>query len=60
MPTIKNGQISLYCDFNKIKKDLELIASCQHLARNMLEMFVIRNTSIWPNFIVIVLKIQKK
>ena len=38
-------------------KGLELVASLQHWAKNMLEMLGIENTSIWPNFILIVLTI---
>ena len=38
---------------------LELVSSLQYRARNMLEMFVIQHTSIWPNFILIVLRIKK-
>ena len=38
---------------------LELVSSLQHRARNMLEMFVIQRTSIWPNFVLIVLRIKK-
>ena len=44
----------------KSLKGLELVSSSQQWARNMLEMFVIRYTSMWPNFILIVLRIQKK
>ena len=44
MPTIKNGQILLYCHFNKIIE--ELVCNRQHSAENMLEMFVIQHTSI--------------
>ena len=60
MPTIKNSQISLYCQFNKTKKDFEPVSTLQHWAKNMLESFVIEQTSIWPNVILIVLRIQKK
>ena len=38
-------------------KGLELVASLQRWAKNMLEMLGIENTSIWPNFILIVLTI---
>ena len=44
----------------KFKKCLELVASLQHWVKNMLEMFSIRYARIWPNFILIVLRIQKK
>ena len=63
MSIIKNGQISLYFHFNKIMKIPE--TSFQSPALNqkmfeMFEMFVIQHTSIWPNFIFIVLRIRKK
>ena len=57
---IKNGQILLYCHFNKIIEGLELVSSLHHSAKNMLEMVVIQHTSIWPNFILIGLRIQKE
>ena len=41
-------------------KSLELVSSHQHSAKTMLKMFVIQHTSIWTNFILIVLRIQKK
>ena len=41
-------------------KDLKLVFSLEHRAKNMLEMFVIEHTSIWPNFSLIVIRIQKK
>ena len=44
----------------KLQKGLELVSSPQHWAKNMLEMFIIRYTSMWPNLILIVLRIQKK
>ena len=44
----------------KPQNSLELISSHQHWAENMLEMFVIQHASIWTNFILIVIKIQKK
>ena len=44
----------------KSYKSLELVSSLQHSAKNMLELFVIPHTSLWPNFIFIVLRIQKK
>ena len=59
MPTIKNDQISL-CHLLKSQKGLELLSSLQHWTKNMLEMFFIKYTSIWPNVILIVLMIQKK
>ena len=44
----------------KISYHLELVSSLQHSAGNMLEMFVRQHTSIWPNFILIGRRIQKK
>ena len=44
----------------KSEKALELLSSLQHWIKDMFEMFVIRYTSIWPNFILIVHSIQKK
>ena len=44
MSVIENGQILLYFHFNK--KGLELVSRLQHWAKSMLEMFVIRRTSI--------------
>ena len=44
----------------KSKKNLELVSSLQHSHKSMLEMFVIQHTSIWPNFILVVFRIQKK
>ena len=44
----------------KSRKGLELVSSSQYWAKDMLEMFSIQDNSIWPNFIVIVLTIQKK
>ena len=43
----------------KQQKSLELVSSLQHWAKNMLEMFAIEHTSIWPNFNLIVLRIKK-
>ena len=43
----------------KSQKGLELLAILQYLAKNMLEMFAMHQT-IWSNFILIVLRIQKK
>ena len=60
MSTIKNDQILLYCHFNKIIKSLELVSSLKHSAKNMLQMFFIQHTNIWPNFILTGLRIQKK
>ena len=45
---------------SKSSKHLELVPSLQHWTKNKLEMSVIRYTSIWPNFTLTVLKIQKK
>ena len=44
----------------KPQKGLEIVSSPQHWVRNMLEMSVIRYTSMWPNLILIVLRILKK
>ena len=44
----------------KLQKGLELVSNPQHLDKNMLEMFVMRYNSMWPNFTSIVFKIQKK
>ena len=52
MSTIKNGQILLYCYFNKIIKE-----TLQYSAKNMWEMFVIQHTGIWPNFILLGLRV---
>ena len=35
----------------KSLKSLELVSSLQHSAKNVLEMFVIQDTSIWPHLI---------
>ena len=43
----------------KLQKGLELVSSLQKWAKNMLEMFFIQYTSIWPNFILILPRIQK-
>ena len=39
---------------------LELVSSLQYWAKNMLEMFVMHQTSIWWNFGLMALRIQKK
>ena len=39
---------------------MELVSSLQHWAKHMLEMFVKKYTSIWPNFILVVPRIPKK
>ena len=56
MSTVKYGQISLYHHFNRIIKGPG--TSLQSLA--LLEMFVIENISISPNFILTVLRIKNK
>ena len=38
---------------------MEQVSSLQHWARNVLEMYVMQH-SIWLNFILIVIRIQKK
>ena len=43
-----------------VSKGLELVRSLQHWVKNILEMFAIQHTSIWPNLILIVLRIQKE
>ena len=43
----------------KSQKGLELVSNLQHWAKNMLEMLVLRYTSIWQNFILIVIRIKK-
>ena len=58
MSIIKNGQITLYCQFNKTKKGPG--TSLQYQAKNILELFVIQHTSIWPSFILIGKKIKIK
>ena len=51
----------LYCHFNKIIKGPgTIVSSHQHWSRNMFEMFVIQHTSVWPNFILIGLRIGLK
>ena len=59
MSPIKNGQILLLCNFNKIIKGPGTSSQSPALSQNMLEMFVIQHTGIWPNFILIVVRIQK-
>ena len=44
----------------KSEKGLELVSSFQHPVKNMLEMFVIHPNSNSPDFILIVLRIQKE
>ena len=44
----------------KLEKGLELVSSLQYWAKHMLEMFGIQHASVWPNFILIKLRIQKK
>ena len=48
----------IYCQFNKIIKGPGFQSPAW--AKNMLEMFVIQRTSIWPNLILIGLGIQEK
>ena len=40
-------------------KGLELASSLQHWVKNLLEMFVIQHTSVWPNFILIVIRFTR-
>ena len=49
-----------YAFLIKSEKGLELVSSLQHSAKTILEMFIIQHTSIWPYFILIILRIQKK
>ena len=44
----------------KSKKSLELVSGLQHWVKNMLDIFVIQHSSIWRNFILTVLRIQKR
>ena len=44
----------------KSSKGLELVSILQHRAKNVIEIFIIQHTIIWPSFILIVLRIQKK
>ena len=44
----------------KSREGLEVVSSLQHWAKNMLQVFVIQHTSIWSNFILKELTIQKK
>ena len=44
----------------KSYKGLELDSRLHHRAKNMLEMFAMQHTSIWPNFILIERRSQKK
>ena len=44
----------------KSLKGLELVSSLQQQAKNILETFVIQYFIIWPNFILISLRILKK
>ena len=59
MSIIKNGQISQYFHFNEIIKEAGTSFQSPDWAKNMLEMFVIHHANISPNFILIVLGIQK-
>ena len=56
MAIIQNGQISQYCNFNKIKKGPGTSFWSPALNKKHVDMFAIQHTSIWPNFILIVLK----
>ena len=46
MSTIKNGQILLYCPFNKIIKGPETTFWASVLSQKHISMFVIQHTSI--------------
>ena len=60
MSTIKNGQISLYCHFNKIVKGPGTSFKSPVLSQDMLETFAIQHTSSLQNFILIGRRIQKE
>ena len=60
MSTIKNGQISLYCHFNKIVKGPGTSFYSPALSQKHVKTFFIQHTNTKPNFILIVLRIQKK
>ena len=57
---LKIGRSLKYCHFIKIIEVLEIVSSLQHQAKNMLEIYAIRYTSIWPHFMSIVRRIKKK
>ena len=60
MTVIKNGQISLCCHFNKIRKGSGDSSQSSALSqKNMLEMLDIQHNSIWPIFILIAIRIKK-
>ena len=59
MSTIKNGQISLYCNFNETIKGPGTSSQSPALSQKHVRN-VIRYTSIWRNFILIVLTLIKK
>ena len=46
LATIKDGQISLHCHFNKFMKRPGTSFQSSALSQNILEMFVIQHTSI--------------
>ena len=58
--TLKMARSRYIVFLMKSRKGLELVSSPQYWTKNMLEMFRIQDNSIWPNFILIVLTIQKK
>ena len=60
MSTIKIGQISLYCHFNRIIKGSGTSAQSPALSQNHVRNVCHTAPSFWPNFILIVLSIQKK
>ena len=59
MSAIKNCQILPYCQFNKITQGSGTNFQSQTLREVMFEMFVTQDTSILPNFILIVLRIKE-
>ena len=58
MSTIKNDQISLYCQFNEIIKGPGTSFQSPVVKQKHVRNFVIQHTSIWP--ILVVPRTQKK
>ena len=59
MSAIKNDQNLLYCHFNKIIKEAGTSFQPPAFSQKHVSNFVIQHTSIWRNFILIGLRIQK-
>ena len=57
---LKTGRSRYIVISLKLQKVHELVPTLWYWAKNTLEMFVIKYTSIWPNLILTVLTIQKK